>query len=353
MKKLITYLLLTCLLLSLCACAGGDTETTGTTETTAPPTEPTVGFSEGFPEELQKNVSPWTYDVVEKAKEDGKVHYYFMSSKGLFMSETENYPYKWGDSCLIVTPDGKTALIDAGMEAYLPVLVENLKRMGITRIDYLLMTHQHNDHCFGALCDGGILDSFEVGQVYWSGVYNYTWVGMRDKLETICQERNIPLQIVKKGDMLSFGVAQVEVLWPEVGMAGQTAETSDDVNNNSIVFRLDYKEHSALFTGDLYKAGEEAVVASAGSKLDVDFLKIPHHGHATSSKNDFVQAVTAKLGVATGFVEMENIVKNAYDAVGTKVLYDFYNGYIHVAADGDNLEYDTAQTRARDEKNKK
>ena len=61
-------------------------------------------------------------------------------------------------------------------------------------------------------------------------------------------------------------------------------------------------DFSALFVGDLYKAGEADLIASAADKLDVDLVKIPHHGHKTSSSNEWGEAVSAQIAVATGYV---------------------------------------------------
>ena len=98
-----------------------------------------------------------------------------------------------------------------------------------------------------------------------------------------CSERNIPVQIVKKGDVFEFGAARMEILWPLDGTAGKVITKTASLNNHSIVARIDYHAHSSLFVGDLYTSGESAVVSDAWSKLDVDLLKVPHHGYATSS----------------------------------------------------------------------
>ena len=93
---------------------------------------------------------------------------------------------------MIIFPDGKTLLVDAGMEAYGKVLVETLRRLNIKRLDYVLFSHQHNDHTFGAIREGGVFDHFEIGQVYWNGIYNGNWKNI--SLEQICEEKNIPAQ---------------------------------------------------------------------------------------------------------------------------------------------------------------
>jgi competence protein ComEC len=117
------------------------------------------------------------------------------------------------------------------------------------------------------------------------------------------------------------------------------------INDNSMVFRLDYGEHSALFTGDIYTLAEGHILDTVdNAKLDVDFLKIPHHGWNTSSSAEFVKAVSAKLAVATSFLEMEEQIRRNYVSAKTEVLLDVYDGYIHVSAGADGtMDYETSR----------
>ena len=136
----------------------------------------------------------------------------------------------------------------------------------------------------------------------------------------------------------------MEVLWPTADMS-TTSIGSGKINDTSMVFRLDYGEHSALYTADLYVKGEGDLMAIEDpEKLDVDFLKIPHHGWNTSSSADFVNAVSAKLAVATSFLEMEEQIRRNYVSAKTEVLLDVYNGYIHVSAGSDGtMDYETSR----------
>lgn len=290
---------------------------------------------------------PWDLDVVEAAKKDGRIHYYFMASHGLFMDAEANHPDKWGDSCLVVFPDGQTMLIDGGMEAYGPVLVANLKRMGIEKLDYVMMSHSHNDHCYGLLCKGGVLENFPVGKIFWTGIVCEYWKDM--DLVARCEELGHTLEALKQGDVRTFGDVTMEVLWPEDGYIGTGLNDTTELNNKSLVVRFDYKGHASLFTGDLYEAAETEVVDSRGEKLDVDLLKVCHHGSPTSSSLQFLQAVSPKVAVATGYQEVTLKLTERFGSVGAKLVYDRMNGYIHVSSDGTQLEYETDQTRSKGE----
>jgi competence protein ComEC len=299
------------------------------------------------PDRYKDYVSPWEKDVVKAAQKDGKMHYYFMSAAGYRTNPGGISETKWGDSCLIVFPDGQTMLIDAGMWAHGPILVLNLQRMGIEKLDYFVLTHPHDDHGYGALYGTGVFASMEIGQVYHNGVINAGWSDPR-MLTNVCAERGIPCDVLKWGDTLRIGEVEIQVLHPE-GDKDETkiATKVADVNNGSLVMRFDYGEHSALFTGDIYKSAELELVKRCADLLDVDLLKLPHHGNDTSSGSGFVNAVSAELGVATGYEAVSIAAFSAYKAAKTTVLMDSEDGYIHVSAGRDGvLKYETSRQRS-------
>ena len=307
-------------------------------ETTAvTPTVPTKSFaSSDFPEELKLHLSPWELDAPALAKADGRVHYYFMCSLGMVIDEDSSYPPKWGDACLVVFPNGETMLVDSGHDTYAPVLVENLKRLGVEKLDYVYLSHEHIDHVGGALTEGGVFDQFPVGKVYWSGLTYPNGHSVREG----CEARGILLKAVRKGDAIRIGNVRLEVLWPEVYVTPDSTKTVKTQNNMSSVFRLEYGSHSALFPGDLYVQGEEQILQAVGEKLNVDLVKVCHHGQNTSSSEAFVQMVSPKLAVATGFVPIAATVEEAYLRTGAEVLFDRYHGYLHVTSDGSDLIYE-------------
>jgi len=124
-----------------------------------------------------------------------------------------------------------------------------------------------------------------------------------------------------------------------------------DINTGALVVRFDYKEHSSLFTGDLYVKGEADLIADAAEgKLDVDLLKIPHHGYNTSSSLAFIKAVSPELAIAIGSPATRKEVETRFVENGAIYCHDRNDQYIHVATDGKTMRYDTAWTRARDQK---
>jgi competence protein ComEC len=81
---------------------------------------------------------------------------------------------------------------------------------------------------------------------------------------------------------------ELKILYPLSDFSGRKA---DNLNNTSVVAKLNYKDKSILFTGDIEIEAEEELL-EAGVGLQADFLKAAHHGSRTSSSLDFLQAVS-------------------------------------------------------------
>lgn len=295
-------------------------------------------------------MTPWE----NIAEPDGKIHYYFMAGEGLVISPTGSTPDKWGDSCLIVFPDGQTMLIDSGYAAFVPLLTKNLQRMGITRLDYVLITHPHSDHQ-GMFYDAALLgtefmDLFEIGQVFWRGGYDPDSTGCQMPYR-VCTDLGIPIDPIEKGDVVQIGDVRMECLWPLAGDGNNLISVGTEINNTSIVVRFDYGEHSSIFAADLYVKGEKGVLECVdNSLLDVDLLKIPHHGFDTSSSVEFLAAISPELAVATSRNPVHSRTLGRYNSLDIPLLDDRTKGYIEVVADEDgNMSYTTSRDGERDE----
>lgn len=290
---------------------------------------------------------PWAYDVSQEAKSTQQLRYYFMSSEGKVAKDGK--PSKWGDCCLIVFPDGQTMLVDCGVTSFGPILVKNLERMGVKMLDYLVITHPHSDHQNGIfhednLTKDGLLEKLTVKQVYHRGGSDperedSLWV------EKVCKERGLQLDVLEKGDELQIGQVRMQVLWPMVGTSETTISSGIPVNNSSIVMRFDYGEHSSLFTGDLYETGERVFLSSLTSAgmVDVDLLKVPHHGHSTSGSDVFLNETSPEIAVATGFANVKDDLRQKYESYGITFLNDRKYGYILVSSDGKEMTYELSR----------
>ena len=152
------------------------------------------------------------------------------------------------------------------------------------------------------------------------------------------EEKNIDYRVVKKGDLIKKGELVISVLHPYVGYVG-------DSNGGSLVVYIKGEEISALFTGDISKVEEEEILktyrGSLGEELmlDVDVLKVAHHGSKNSSSKNFLEIVKPDIAVIScGKMNSyghphEETLKNLED-VGVEIISTSQAGAVIIRRDG-------------------
>ena len=186
------------------------------------------------------------------------------------------------DSILLISDD-KTMLIDAGTNSTGKTVVQNLKNLGITKIDYLVGTHPHEDH-IGGLDD--VINNFEIGTIYMPKTQANTKT-FEDVLDAI-SNKGLKVTSPNKGDTFTVGKVNCEVMLctPEL------AEEKDNLNLCSIVIRATFDKQSYLFMGD---AEEENEKLRQWPQTNV--LKVGHHGSKTSSSEKFLNEVLPQIAI--------------------------------------------------------
>ena len=189
-----------------------------------------------------------------------------------------------GDSILIRSRD-HAVLIDGGdINRNEPVL-GYLRRAGISRLDYVIATHPHRDHIGGLIT---VLGRIEVGQILMPDVVHTTYTF--EHFIAVIENNQIPVHAPTPGESFAAGIINFTVLAPEEGFAGS------NLNDASIVLRLDHGNTSFLFTGDAEGGSERAMLAS-GQDLSADVIKIGHHGSRTSTSDAFLDGVMPMAAV--------------------------------------------------------
>lgn len=194
-----------------------------------------------------------------------------------------------GDSYYIKTPQGKHILLDGGGDSVywqergrnvgLERLVPYLRYRKIERLDYVILSHPHEDHLFGLLA---VLENFDVGMVIDNG-HAHTSVSYQRYLELL-ETKEIPYFIASAGDTIKLGTnLTLKVLHPQDVLE----EIPSAFNNNSLLLRLDYGGISALFTGDLEKDMLYDLAHDPDFDLRAQWVKVPHHGSKSSFLEDF------------------------------------------------------------------
>lgn len=192
-----------------------------------------------------------------------------------------------GDAELIRTSDGRNILIDAGPPGAEDDLLSDLSNRSITVLDALIISHPDADHLGGA---EEVLQALEVRSVYHPGLARNT-TSYRSFIAAALAE-GCPIYTsgdVDAGDYLDLSVTEdFRVL---------SINASADVNDASIVIRMTAQSRSFLFTGDIGIEVENTLRSTYLEELDVDVLKVAHHGSAYSSSAAFLNAVTPLIAV--------------------------------------------------------
>ncbi len=190
-----------------------------------------------------------------------------------------------GDCTLAVSGDS-ALLIDSGETDERNRVISLIRDLGITRLDCVIVTHPHSDH-MGEMAD--IIESFEVGRVIMPRLpqeltpttYSY------ERLLKAIDKRNVPLDAADN-ESFELGGMSVTTYIPR--------EYTEDLNNCSVVTRLECGGCSFLITGDCGKE-EELDLIGQGFDLSAEVLRVGHHGSGSSSSEEFIAAVQPRYAV--------------------------------------------------------
>jgi beta-lactamase superfamily II metal-dependent hydrolase len=250
-----------------------------------------------------------------------------------------------GDSILVVSPEGKTMLIDAGDETKGKQVVQYLKNNGVQQLDYFLATHAHPDHIGGA---PAVLGAFKVGTVLHNGflppempaedsgqgnsnktpakgaktakpapakqlvtakgtkrvgkTYLFPTVTAYNNFKDAVDASGAKFEKAAPGQKIDLGGGAIITILAPIEpyfTKEQMREGGNEPNANSIVMRLDYGDFSMLLPGDAEKQTEDRLLAhdTAFNLLTAKILKVSHHGSKYASSDDFIKRVKPQVAI--------------------------------------------------------
>ena len=241
-----------------------------------------------------------------------------------------------GDAALLITPHHQAVMIDTGgsrqgdFDIGERVVTPYLRHYGVHRLNFLLLTHAHEDHAGGT---AGVLRHIPVRHVL---------IGRESRQEYARTTKlNFSLEPAAAfapaypGEQFAVDGVDFEILQsPETTPGGSGNETST-------VIRATYKGYSFLFTGDLTASGEKALLES-GQKIRSDVLKVGHHGSKGASSPEFLQAVhpawaVISVGADNSFGHPHAETLQRIEGAGAALLRTDKDGAVVFECDGRKL----------------
>lgn len=198
-----------------------------------------------------------------------------------------------GDCSLIIMPSGETMLIDASTVDQSDKILEYIASCGVTKLNYFVLTHPHSDHIGGAK---KVMQGITTEKVIMTDAEHTS--STFEKLTEYLLNSNIDVIFPKPNDTFSLGQAKITVLGP--------VKEYKDLNDTSLVIRLDYGKTSFMFTGDAEHESENDMLSyHSKSEFKADVLKLGHHGSYTSSGESWLDAVAPAYAIASCGVDNE------------------------------------------------
>jgi len=249
-----------------------------------------------------------------------------------------------GDSILVISPNGRTMLVDGGNSSQdgREVILPYLRGHGFDKLDVMVLTHPDADHAGGLPT---VLRSVPVDVVVSTGQMHTTeiYAEFLEELQKARDERGTQVIRGVAGAEIPFDpVVKVQVLGPS-----RSAIEGEDRNNASIVLRLTYGQVTVLLTGDA-EVEEERWLMGQGYDLRAQVLKVSHHGSNTGSSDPFLNAVGAQVALISCSADnpyghphadvLERLARH-----GSEIYRTDTQGTIEVTIDGSGYQVETAR----------
>ena len=235
--------------------------------------------------------------------------------------------------CILVQDGNSNMLIDAGNNDDSNTVLNYLKKQNVSKLDYVIGTHPHEDH-IGSLDD--VIKEFDIGKVYMPKV-THTSKTFKDVINAI-KNKNLKITTPTPGTSFNIGSSTATILAPN-------SNEYEDLNNYSIVIKLTHGNNSFMFTGDAEDISEKEIIKK-GFDLKADVLKIGHHGSSSSTTVEFLNKVNPKYAVImteknNSYGHPHKEVMDRLKSKGITVYRTDENNTIVATSDGSKISFNT------------
>jgi len=232
-----------------------------------------------------------------------------------------------GDAALIISPYGHTMLIDAGPAESAETVVNYVRAQKVTSLDVLAATNGQADHIGGM---EAVIRSLRPARFLDNGGPSGHPLGYQRMLDLL-QKQEVPVTHLAAGDTIDLDPAlSITVLNPQKVLTNNQQE-------DSLVFRLVYKDTSFLFCGDMGPQTEQRLLSSGGN-LTSTVLKVAANGDGAVTSGEFLVRVSPEIGIVSvgeniyGFPSSR--ITGSLSLRNAKVARTDRNGNVVVTSDG-------------------
>lgn len=234
---------------------------------------------------------------------------------------------------ILIQNEGHSMLIDAGNNEDGPLLVQYFKEQNITKFDYLIATHPHEDH-IGGMDD--IINNFDIEKIYMPDITTTTKTFL-DVLEAI-EKKNMTYDVPNINQNFTLGNTLFQVIY--------TGNDKKNLNNSSIILKATFKNTSYLFTGDATSEVEKKIL---NKDIQATVLKVGHHGSKYSTTTDFLNKVNPKyaiisVGKNNSYNHPNQVTINKLEKKNIEIHRTDQEGSIFLKSDGKTINITSKKT---------
>ena len=245
-----------------------------------------------------------------------------------------------GDAILLRLPDNKCMMVDSGKSDAFNTLNHYIDKVFFKNdkdktFDYFVLSHSDSDHIGGMQ---SVINNYNIGKIYHSNdlknVYNY------NNIERVIHEHNIETCINESG--LEIVGENYKITW-----LTPMNDYYEERNDYSAILYFEFPNYKFILTGDATsEVGEIEALNYFIDDIDVDMIKLGHHGSSTSTSLEFLEGVKPEVVIISNSdvynhpasSTIETLAK--YDSMYGTNLSNYYDtlhkGNIIVTNDGIN-----------------
>jgi competence protein ComEC len=256
------------------------------------------------------------------------------------------FDVRHGASFFIQFPGGKNMLFDTGTKSNYDIgkfdvgkfiVAPFLRQEGIKKIDTVVISHEHEDHCNGI---PSIVKRFRVDNVFVNKFFLQS--GKKVELLKLFKEENAKTGLVADGlEIKGYDPAKIMVFNPPdndiLRNEGSPIENLS-INDSSSILLIDYKGYRILLCADIGKSGIETLLSGKDS-VDADVIQIPHHGGFCEKTEDLLKWASPKYAIINGAVKDISLSTiETYQKHGVNLFKTHKDGAVTFTIDEDGIK---------------